>query len=342
MANFDDKSGNIPYVQIAASSSGWGFNAGSPYYSYRPAYPLETKWQVGDIIYFNKGSHSFKFGVDILHNYDFQNNLYKGNGDLQLPYIGPLHVNDLMNFKNGVSPANAGTDCDTTSALSAGQYGVGTMAVHAATAVALSLLSQLLPGIRSAILCDQYPGLGFFAQDNWKITPRLTLELGVRWDHETMPSPDPALIAPHAAALFLARSPIIPPIISISARASASRLTVFGSGKTVLRGGYGLYYGRITNGNIARSCSIPAALRRNTRYVQEQPNRSRLSQDLQPCRASLLRVLNLPSHPLLLLAEPEASRSEASTTCFCSRVWVEARFSPLSYLGGWVAGCRTS
>ncbi len=34
---------------------------------------------------------------------------------------------------------------------------------------------------------------GFFAQDNWKITPRLTLELGVRYDYQQLPDPKTAL-----------------------------------------------------------------------------------------------------------------------------------------------------
>src|SRR5665213_1244161 len=195
MANFNDKSGNIPYVQIAASTSGWGFNAGSPYYSYRPAYPLEKTWQIGDILYFNYGNHSFKFGTDILHNYDFQNNLYEGNGAYSYQYIGP-YMNDLMNFKNGVSPAAAGTGCDSTSAQSAGQYGVGADAGHAATAVGPNPCYQnFYQGFGAPSYAINTLDTGIFAQDNWKITPRLTLELGLRWDHETFPSPDPALIA---------------------------------------------------------------------------------------------------------------------------------------------------
>src|SRR6202043_3261735 len=37
---------------------------------------------------------------------------------------------------------------------------------------------------------------GFFAQDNWKITPRLTLQLGVRYDYESLPSVVPSITAP--------------------------------------------------------------------------------------------------------------------------------------------------
>ncbi len=36
---------------------------------------------------------------------------------------------------------------------------------------------------------------GVFAQDDWKLTPRLTLELGVRYDYESLPNPSSTLTA---------------------------------------------------------------------------------------------------------------------------------------------------
>jgi len=36
---------------------------------------------------------------------------------------------------------------------------------------------------------------GLFVQDNWKFSPRLTLELGLRWDYEALPGPSSALTA---------------------------------------------------------------------------------------------------------------------------------------------------
>ena len=69
-ANLVGTNGNVPEVALDTSI---GFNLGIPYYSYRVAYPSENKWQVGDSVYYVKSNHTFKFGVDMVHNYDFTN-----------------------------------------------------------------------------------------------------------------------------------------------------------------------------------------------------------------------------------------------------------------------------
>ena len=80
----------------------YGFNAGSYYYEHRAAYPDERKWQIGDILYWNKGNHSCKFGVDAVHNYDLMNNTFKSNGDFSYNWVGNM-FNDMLNFKHGVN-----------------------------------------------------------------------------------------------------------------------------------------------------------------------------------------------------------------------------------------------
>ena len=246
----NNKSGNFPYVQIGASSSGWGFNSGSPYYSYRAAYPLERKWQIGDTLYWTKGNHSFKFGLDMVHNYDFQNNLYESNGDYVYQYIGP-YFNDLLNFKNGVTVGTSTKGCDSNFTEFAGQYGSGSSTKNAAPVVAnYPCYQDFYQGFGTPSFGLNTLDTGVFAQDNWKFSPRLTLELGLRWDHENLPSPVSAFTT--AAGVFAPYNGInnhptqwsnLGPRVGFS-------YDLYGSGKTVLRGGYGLYYGRITNGNI--------------------------------------------------------------------------------------------
>ena len=54
---------------------------------------------MGDTAAWQKGNHDFKFGVDMIHNYDIMNNTYEGNGVYTYSYIGNYFA-DLLNEGN--------------------------------------------------------------------------------------------------------------------------------------------------------------------------------------------------------------------------------------------------
>ena len=227
---------NIPELEAGFN---YGLNAGSEYYEHRVDYPLENKWQIGDILYWSKGNHSFKFGVDAVHNYDLINNTYKSNGDYSYNWVGN-YFNDLLNLKHGVTPSVATpVGCD----VNGSQNGSTVTGIY-------PCYNSFTQGFGNPAYNISTMDTGVFGQDNWKFNPRLTLELGLRWDHETIPVADPKLTS--AVGTFVPYTGIanIPSDWMNFGPRIGFAYDVYGSGTTVLRGGWGMYFGRITNGNI--------------------------------------------------------------------------------------------
>ncbi|HKC87529.1 MAG TPA: TonB-dependent receptor [Blastocatellia bacterium] len=94
------------------------------------------------------------------------------------------------------------------------------------------------------------PGLTFntidyaaFAQDQWKPFNRLTINYGLRYDYQQNPEP----VGPNPA--IPETQSINKDLTNFGPRIGAA-WDLRGNGKTVARGGYGIYYGRTSNGTI--------------------------------------------------------------------------------------------
>lgn len=223
-ANLINSTGFAPEVAL---NTGIGFFLGQPYYGFRVAYPDERKWQIGDTASVIFGKHSIRFGEDIVHNYDLQNNVYEGNG-----YI------------NYTSTVNYFTDLTTKAkGCNAAGSGVGT-----AASGFYPCYSFYAAGFGPSTFDLATTDYGFFVQDDWKITPRLTLNLGVRYDYESFPAPYANLSG--AANGSLAQTTQHPSDKNNFAPRLGFAYDPFGLGKTAVHGGFGLYYGRIPNSAI--------------------------------------------------------------------------------------------
>jgi Carboxypeptidase regulatory-like domain/TonB-dependent Receptor Plug Domain len=232
LANLVGAGGNIPEVALDTTVFA---NIGSPYYSYRKALPDERKWQIGDTLHYTHGNHNFSFGVDTVHNSDLINNTFESNGDITYSFLGN-YFNDLANVATGKNTCGTQTGAAPTSATATGFTGN------------LPCYSSVAQGFGNPVFAINTFDYGVFGQDNWKITPRLTLEVGARYDYEFLPSPATNLTT--ATGSFnpypgLTNHPSDKN--NIGARLGFA-YDMYGDGKSVLRGGYGMYYGRITNG----------------------------------------------------------------------------------------------
>src|SRR5205823_12513263 len=105
--HFVGANGVVTYASINSGST--GFNAGSPYYSYRVQYPDERKWQIGDTSAWAHGRHNLRFGIDFVHNYDLQNNLFQSNGSYSYGSITNF-LADILKPSGACNPlASSGT-----------------------------------------------------------------------------------------------------------------------------------------------------------------------------------------------------------------------------------------
>src|SRR5262249_54074441 len=79
--------------------------------------------------------------------------------------------------------------------------------------------------------------------DDWKVWPRLTLNFGLRYEYEQLPKT--ILVNPN-----IPQTAQLPRDQNNFGPRAGFAVQLTGDGKTVLRGGYWIYYGRIINSTI--------------------------------------------------------------------------------------------
>src|SRR4030095_7290955 len=206
----------------------------------RVALPDERRFQFADSLTYSSGNHTFKFGGDINRVRDIDDNLFTGAGSYTYSNINDFIV-DYVNFNTSGSLRAAHRQCFTLATPAANTRIAGKC-----------YTSNYAQGFGQPRFQLNTTDFAFFAQDDWRVNPRLTLNLGLRWEYEQFP--EPFLVNPNLPQTGNKPSDKnnFGPRIGFAA-------DLTGDGKTSLRGGSGISYGRI-NGTIIINSLINTGL----------------------------------------------------------------------------------
>ena len=193
---------NDPEVAVTANAG--GINDGTFNFGRNNFSPRETtinRYQFIDNQTYLTGNHTIKFGADLLFDRIF--NFFPGLFGGSYTFTSYANLANRIPSRYRQSFAGAGTSGGTTNPNS-----------------------------------SEY---GFFVQDDWRVIPKLTLNLGLRYDYQTIAkppiqNPNPALLAAGFDTGFQPKDKN-----NIAPRFGFAYAF---DEKTVLRGGYGLFYAR--------------------------------------------------------------------------------------------------
>jgi outer membrane receptor protein involved in Fe transport len=191
-----------------------------------PQVTTERKWQFRDDFSVQTGNHSLKFGVNYIRTRLGGNFFFGANGYQITFFDDPLTIKNNLNgrYPNGFATPGAVAQID----FSAGDGDTSQPTIHQ---------------------------LAFYGQDDWRVTPRLTLNLGLRWDANINILIDQTqnrtirilsqLNEQRARAITTDDVARTTPSFREFQPRFGFAYDLKGDGRTVIRGGYGIFYDQV-------------------------------------------------------------------------------------------------
>ena len=169
------------------------------------------------------GNHTVKWGGDFNNVKDVQDNLRNYAGAYSYSNINDFII-DYVNFST-TGGLGAGVVCSTTTRVRGRCY-----------------TGNYNQGFGTTLFEFTTKDYNFFVSDEWRYTPRLTVNLGLRYEYERLPSPQIPSNVPQTNNFPRDKNNFGPRM--------GFAWDMSGDSKNSLRGGYGIYYGRIINSTI--------------------------------------------------------------------------------------------
>ena len=212
-----------------------GFTFGKPTFQERRAFPDEKRWQYADTVTMTRGTHAIKFGFDFNNVQDLLDALNSEEGAYAFSTINDFII-DYVNFTTSGALRSAGRVCSGSTRI-AGQCYTG----------------NYQQGFGPSAFRFRTNDYNLFVQDDYRVTPRLTLNLGLRYEYEQLPKAQIANSLPNLTGQLFGpeQTQRLPADKNNFGPRLGFAYDLGGNSKSSIRGGYGIYYGRIINSTIS-------------------------------------------------------------------------------------------
>ncbi|HEY0263271.1 MAG TPA: TonB-dependent receptor [Granulicella sp.] len=264
--NVSQDTSGLPTITIAGAGNGTNYTTINDGPSFIPVRARQTSYQFGDDLSITHGNHSFKAG-------------YRFIDTIASPYTGLTYRGSL----------NFATNLTTNPVSASGGSGLASMEMG------LFANNNSSPGARGFLLApyviDTYEHAAYI-QDDWKASPRLSLNLGLRWDLFTPYTEQKGRITNiDLNALTL----VYPGVNGASASTNLKTrynnfgprigfsLDLTGNAKTFVRGGYAISYFPEQGGESSMlGLQLPWAISQNMPTIPQYPTAAQLATLEQP------------------------------------------------------------
>jgi hypothetical protein len=276
--------GKPPSIGIAS-----GIAFGTPTALDARAFPDERRWQYADTVTVTLRNHTLKAGFDFDHVDTQRDHLPVAEGNYGSATLNDFIV-DYANFASAGVLRAAGSVCSNSTRIAghcyAGNY------------------TQSFGRAAFRFKTSEY---SVFLQDDYRLSSRATLNLGVRYEYQQLPEPQAPNLLPNLSGQLFGpeQTHRLPSDTNDWEPRLGFAYTLGGTGRTVIRGGYGSYHGRIPNGLISDAINrTGTAQSQNT--LQFNPTTGAAGAPIFP--NTFAGSPDVPASPNIVLFDPRFQR----------------------------------
>ena len=294
--NLNSATSGIPTINIGGAGNGGSYTAINDGPAFLPVNTRQTNYQLEDSVSWTKGPHSIKLGYRIVEIKAgmFESKTTRGSLNFQL------------NLTNNPSDGTGG------SGLASLEMGLLANGTAAAASRAYQVQIPYLTSFEH----------GAYVQDDWKVTQRLSLNLGLRWDLFTPYTEKTnrlsnfdltSLTLTYAGVNGVSRAVGLQTRYRNFGPRVGFAYDLTGTGETILRGGFAIsYFPLQPGGSLMYPINLPWAVNQNTPTIPLYPTAAQLALDPPLSQIFPAPVLEQPTTTADLLTDNPAINAQST------------------------------